>query len=93
MGAMCSDEKLGKVLRDWRQVRPRECTSCTGQAGGDSGHLPHTLFQIRCKKVAGPVLELAGIAKKRSGRPEHVRKEMGEMFEGIAAAQELDQDI
>lgn len=45
------------------------------------------------KKVAGPVLELAGIAKKFSGCPEHVRKEMGELFEGIAAAQELDQDI
>ena len=39
------------------------------------------------KKVAGPVLELEGIAKKFSGCPEHVRKEMGAMFEGIAAAQ------
>jgi nitrite reductase/ring-hydroxylating ferredoxin subunit len=39
------------------------------------------------KKVSGPVLELAGIAKKFSGCPEHVRKEMGAMFEGIAAAQ------
>lgn len=39
------------------------------------------------KKVAGPVLELAGIADKFSGCPEHVRKEMGEMFRGIAAAQ------
>ncbi|ACL16616.1 Rieske (2Fe-2S) protein [Methanosphaerula palustris] len=39
------------------------------------------------KKVAGPVLELAGITKKFGGCPEHVRKEMGEMFEGITAAQ------
>lgn len=39
------------------------------------------------KKVSGPVLELAGIAQKFSGCPEHVRKEMGAMFEGIAAAQ------
>jgi nitrite reductase/ring-hydroxylating ferredoxin subunit len=39
------------------------------------------------KKVSGPVLELDGIAKKFSGCPEHVRKEMGAMFEGIAAAQ------
>jgi nitrite reductase/ring-hydroxylating ferredoxin subunit len=39
------------------------------------------------KKVAGPVLELAGIADKFAGCPEHVRKEMEEMFRGIAAAQ------
>ncbi|PWR70961.1 Rieske (2Fe-2S) protein [Methanospirillum lacunae] len=39
------------------------------------------------KKVSGPVLELAGIAKKFSGCPEHVRTEMSAMFEGIAEAQ------
>ena len=39
------------------------------------------------KKGAGPVLELEGIAKKFSGCPEHMRKEMGAMFEGIAAVQ------
>lgn len=39
------------------------------------------------KKVSEPVLELAGIAKKLNGCPEHVRNEMSAMFEGIAVAQ------
>ncbi len=39
------------------------------------------------KKVSGPVLELAGIGEKFSGCPEHVRKELGALFGGIAAAQ------
>ena len=41
------------------------------------------------KKLSDPVLELAKIADKFSGCPENVRKEMGEMFKGIAAAQNL----
>lgn len=41
------------------------------------------------KKLSLPVLELSGIAEKFSGCPENVRKEMGEMFKGIAAAQSL----
>lgn len=44
---------------------------------------------ITGKKLSGPVLELDGIAEKFSGCPENVRKEMGEMFKGIAAAQSL----
>jgi len=42
---------------------------------------------ITGKKIAGPVLELAGIAEKFKGCPENVRKEMGQMFAAVAEAQ------
>ena len=41
------------------------------------------------KKVGEPVLEMAGIARKFEGCPEQVKKEMGQMFQGIVESQKL----
>ena len=50
----------------------------------------HARFDIVTgRKLSDPVLELAGLVNRLGGCPENVKKEMGQMFNGIAEAQKL----